>query len=144
MISPAQPGTDRQPGASVACDEPVGSLRTGAAGRVVRKVAGRPRGPGIEDRLHGNELGHERVAAALAWRLGLPGFDDSWEAEPEDELVPIGRATGLVSDLDWVVHYFGPWLGRGIRGIPHGLGITAKRPELAPVAKTNAPAVRDA
>ena len=34
-----------------------------------------------EDRLHGNTLGHIMVAAALAWRLGLPGFDESW-AEP--------------------------------------------------------------
>ena len=30
------------------------------------------------DRLHGNELGHQIVAAALAWRLGIDGFDDSW------------------------------------------------------------------
>ena len=97
----------------------------------------------FEDRLHGNELGHERIAAALACRLGLPGFDDWWEAEPEGELVPVGRATGFVSDLDWFVHYFGPWLGRGIRGIPHGLGVTAKRPVPAPVARTSASVVHD-
>jgi lysophospholipase L1-like esterase len=95
------------------------------------------------DRLHGNDLGHEKVAAALAWRLGLPGFDESWEAEPDDELVTIGPATGLVSDLDWLVHYFGPWLGRGIRGIPHGLGVTAKRPVPTLVSKTATPVVRD-
>jgi lysophospholipase L1-like esterase len=29
-----------------------------------------------EDRLHGNELGHERVAAALAWRLSIEGADE--------------------------------------------------------------------
>ncbi|GAA3629329.1 SGNH/GDSL hydrolase family protein [Microlunatus ginsengisoli] len=98
----------------------------------------------FEDRLHGNQLGHEKVAAALAWRLGLPGFDESWEAEPEGELVQLGPATSLVSDFDWVVHYLAPWLGRGIRGIPHGLGITAKRPVPTPVERTGSPAIRDA
>ena len=31
-----------------------------------------------EDRLHANSIGHERIAAALAWALGLPGTDDTW------------------------------------------------------------------
>ena len=30
------------------------------------------------DRLHANSAGHERIAAALAWGLGLSGTDDSW------------------------------------------------------------------
>ena len=34
-----------------------------------------------DDRLHGNELGHQRVAAAMAWRLGIEGADESW-AQP--------------------------------------------------------------
>src|SRR4029453_17346179 len=40
----------------------------------------------FEDHLHGNELGHQTVAAALAWRLGIDGFDQGWaalEGEPE-------------------------------------------------------------
>jgi hypothetical protein len=40
-----------------------------------------------EDRLHGNELGHERVAAAMAWRLGIEGSDESW-AQPFPEAPP--------------------------------------------------------
>ena len=32
-------------------------------------------------------------------------------------------------DLDWVVHHFSPWLGKAVRHVPHGLGVTAKRPE---------------
>jgi lysophospholipase L1-like esterase len=92
----------------------------------------------FEDRLHGNPLGHERVAAALAWRLGLPGFDESWQDEPEGELVRPGPATSFVSDLDWTVHYLAPWLHRGIRGIPHGLGIEPKRPVPLPVEPTRA------
>lgn len=90
----------------------------------------------FEDRLHGNPLGHERVAAALAWRLGLPGFDESWQDAPEGELVRPGPATSFVSDLDWAVHYLAPWLQRGIRGIPHGLGIEPKRPDPLPVEPT--------
>jgi hypothetical protein len=26
------------------------------------------------------------------------------------------------------VHHLAPWLGRNLRGIPHGLGVQAKRP----------------
>lgn len=38
----------------------------------------------FEDRLHGNALGHERVARGMAWLLGLPGFDDWAEPLPDD------------------------------------------------------------
>ena len=97
-----------------------------------------------EDRLHGNALGHERIAAALAWRLGLPGFDEfSWQAEPEGAFVRPGPATSFVSDLDWAVHYLAPWINRGIRGIPHGLGVEAKRPVPTPMAKTSSSGVAD-
>ena len=82
----------------------------------------------FEDRLHGNALGHGLVAAALAWRLGLPGADDR-RAEPlPEELVRPRPREQLVSDLDWAVHHLAPWLGRNLRGIPHGLGVMAKRP----------------
>ena len=44
------------------------------------------------DRLHGNELGHQKVAAALAWRLGIDGFDEGWAVPLEGEPVrPRGR-----------------------------------------------------
>ena len=80
------------------------------------------------DRLHGNTLGHRTVAAALAWRLGLPGFDESW-SDPLPEELPRRRPREVVTaDLDWAVHYLAPWLGKGIRRVPHGYGITAKRP----------------
>lgn len=97
----------------------------------------------FEDRLHGNPLGHERVAAALAWRLGIPGFDESWADPLEDEPVTLGPATSFVSDLDWAVHYLAPWLGKGIRGIPQSRGITPKRPTPTLVAKTSWPAARE-
>lgn len=94
-----------------------------------------------EDRLHGNALGHERVAAALAWRLGIAGCDEGWAEplEPDTTQRKVGQK--LVGDLDWAVHHFAPWLGKGIRGIPHGLGIEAKRPiptvvEISPHSET--------
>jgi lysophospholipase L1-like esterase len=90
----------------------------------------------FEDRLHGNALGHELVAAALAARLGVPGFDESWanplSGEPERPR-PRQRIAG---DVDWTVHYLAPWLGKGIRGIPHGLGVAPKRPIPTVVPKT--------
>jgi lysophospholipase L1-like esterase len=91
----------------------------------------------FEDRLHGNALGHEKVAAALAARLGIPGFDESWADPLEGELAVLGPAVSLVSDLDWAVHHLGPFLSKGIRGIRAGLGVTAKRPVPTVVAKTS-------
>lgn len=87
-----------------------------------------------DDRLHGNALGHERVAAALAWRLGLEGSDDSW-AEPLAEETPARRRERLAGDVDWAVHHLAPWVARNVRGIPHSLGITAKRPTPEPVLR---------
>ena len=80
------------------------------------------------DRLHNSALGHARIAAALAWRLGLPGFDGGWSAPLDDppEAHSVREAVG--GDVDWVVHHFTPWLGKAVRHVPHGRGITAKRP----------------
>ncbi len=90
----------------------------------------------FEDRLHGNALGHAMVAAALAWRLGLPGSDLSWAEPLPDELVPPRPREQLATDVDWAVHHLAPWLGRNLRGIPHGLGIKAKRPVPTLVPRT--------
>lgn len=80
------------------------------------------------DRLHNSPLGHERIAAAVAWRLGVDGFDESWaEPLPDSPEVPTVRET-VSSDLDWVVHHFSPWLGKAVRHVPHGLGVSARRP----------------
>lgn len=82
----------------------------------------------FEDRLHGNPLGHERVAAGLAHLLGVEGASGAW-TEPIGEDVPHLRPREqLVGDLDWAVHYLAPWLGKGIRGIRQGRNISPKRP----------------
>ena len=90
----------------------------------------------FEDRLHGNQLGHQRVAAALAWRLGLPGSDESWAEPLDDEPTRRRFHEQLAGDVDWVRRYLGPWLGKGIRGIPHGHGIEPKRPVPTVVLRT--------
>jgi lysophospholipase L1-like esterase len=89
------------------------------------------------DRLHGNELGHQMVAAALAWRLGLDGSDDSWTTPLEGEPVrPRGRQL-VVGDIGWAMHYLAPWLGRGIRRMRTGYGIEPKRPIPTVVPKSS-------
>lgn len=87
-----------------------------------------------EDRLHANQLGHQRVAAALAWRLGIEGADESWAA-PFPDPPPRPRTTAqLAEDVHWARRYFAPWLGKGILRVPPS-GVTAKRPLLERVAR---------
>lgn len=121
-------------------------------------VAGDPR-LWFDDRLHGNALGHERVAHGMADLLGLPGHDD-W-ADPLPESIssrtvarhdpapgpfPINTERlgqlaleaqewreRVAHDWEWARRHFGPWLSRGIRGVHHGEGVHAKRPDLTEV-----------
>ncbi|MFI5672530.1 SGNH/GDSL hydrolase family protein [Streptomyces sp. NPDC051704] len=82
------------------------------------------------DRLHAGPLGHERIAAALAYALGLPGSDDSWTHPLPPDGAP--RST-VAAELRWAAAFLGPWLGRRLRGRSSGDARTAKRPELLPV-----------
>jgi len=93
----------------------------------------------FEDHLHGNELGHQTVAAALAWRLGIDGFDERWAELPDGESAwPTGREK-LQGDLDWARHYVAPWLSKGIRGIRQGRGVQRKRPNPTVLPKSPTP-----
>ena len=89
----------------------------------------------FEDHLHGNELGHQTVAAALAWRLGIVGFEGWAEAVEGEPVRPQGREK-LIGDIDWARNYVAPWLSKGIRGIRHGFGVERKRPIPTVVAKS--------
>ena len=81
----------------------------------------------FEDGLHGNWLGHKRMAEAFANLLGYPGFEH-WD-DPLGELPGQAHALERIgADLDWAVHWLGPWLGRGLIHRPNGRGVTAKRP----------------
>lgn len=95
------------------------------------------------DRLHNSARGHELVAAGLAWRLGVAGFDETWAQPFPDEPAPHSRREVVVSDVDWVLHHFSPWLGKGLRHIPQGLGVTAKRPVPTVVPRSEVDAAAD-
>lgn len=79
------------------------------------------------DRLHASPLGHDRIGRGLAWRLGLPGYDETW-AEPLPPMTPAARRARARTHLAWQRHHFLAWLGRAARGISSGDGRAAKRP----------------
>ncbi|MCH0539193.1 SGNH/GDSL hydrolase family protein [Streptomyces sp. MUM 203J] len=81
------------------------------------------------DRLHAGPLGHQRIAAALAHALGLPGADDTW-TRPLPTAPP---PANLRAELRWAASFLGPWLTRRLRGRSSGDGRSAKRPGLRPV-----------
>ncbi|WP_336323731.1 SGNH/GDSL hydrolase family protein [Streptomyces lavendofoliae] len=84
------------------------------------------------DRLHAGPLGHERIAAAVARAIRLPGSDDAWTLPlPPRDPPPAWRAA--VAELRWAAAFLGPWIGRRIRGRSSGDGRRAKRPELLAV-----------
>lgn len=93
------------------------------------EVAGDPR-LWHDDRLHANSLGHERIAAGLAHRLGLPGHGPEWAAP-----LPTPRATSALevagADLRWATRHFVPWALRHARGRSSSEGRGPKRPTLA-------------
>jgi hypothetical protein len=92
----------------------------------------------FKDRLHGNALCHELMAAALAWRLGLDGFDESWAEALTEQPTRLKAREQITGDFDWAVRYFAPWVGKGIRRVPHGHGIERKRPIPTVMPKTAA------
>ncbi|MBZ9596509.1 SGNH/GDSL hydrolase family protein [Streptomyces erythrochromogenes] len=85
------------------------------------------------DRLHASAVGHERIAAALAHAVGLPGSDDTWTHPLPPRPAPAPGAA-VAAELRWAAAFLGPWLGRRLRGRSSGDGRTAKRPALLPVA----------
>ncbi|MFD3547870.1 SGNH/GDSL hydrolase family protein [Streptomyces sp. NPDC058655] len=89
------------------------------------------------DRLHAGPVGHERIAAAAAHTLLLPGTDDAWTHPLPPRAVP-GAAQALAAELRWATGFLGPWIGRRLRGRSSGDGRTAKRPLLAPVVTPGA------
>jgi lysophospholipase L1-like esterase len=81
------------------------------------------------DRLHANSIGHERIAAALAAALKLPGTDDSWS---HDLPTKWSRSLpqSILAEIRWQRDHFLPWIWRHLRGRSSGDGRGAKRPEL--------------
>lgn len=88
------------------------------------------------DRLHAGPHGHERIAAAVAHAIHLPGSNDAWTLPLPPQAVPAGRQA-VAAELRWVAAFLGPWLGRRLRGRSSGDGRTAKRPQLLPLSATH-------
>ncbi|WP_327260547.1 SGNH/GDSL hydrolase family protein [Streptomyces sp. NBC_01232] len=88
-----------------------------------------------DDRLHASSVGHERIAAALAHAVGLPGSDDTWTRPLPPRAAGEG-ASSVAAELRWAAGFLGPWLGRRLRGRSSGDGRTAKRPALLPLGTT--------
>lgn len=84
-----------------------------------------------DDRLHANSAGHERIAAALAYHLGLPGSDAAW-AEPLPGTPPRGAARVVRAEAAWMRRHLLPWIWRHARGISSGDGVVPKRSAMAP------------
>lgn len=95
------------------------------------------------DRLHASPLGHERIAAALAQALELPGSDDSWTLPVTPDRPRAGGWSATTAELRWLVSFLGPWLARRLRGRSSGEGRLAKRPDLLPVLTPAAPRPAD-
>jgi lysophospholipase L1-like esterase len=84
------------------------------------------------DRLHANSLGHERIAAALAWGLGLSGTDDSW-SQPLPTPWSRSWIASIRAEVRWQRDYFLPWLWRHARGRSSGDNRGPKLPNLTRV-----------
>lgn len=89
-----------------------------------------------DDRLHLSSLGHQRVADAVLESLGYPTAD--WLA-PLPDPYDTSALTRLRSDAAWMGGHLAPWIGRRLIGRSSGDGITAKRPNPAPIRPANTP-----
>ena len=83
------------------------------------------------DRLHLNELGHARVAAAVLSQLGIAdpqvlGGPVGWWDEPLPPAPPRSRRDDLANDVEWFRVHLVPWIGRRIRRVSSGDGLTPK------------------
>jgi lysophospholipase L1-like esterase len=86
------------------------------------------------DRLHANAQGHERIAAALAHSIGIPGINGDWHA-PLPEVPEPSLAQAISTELSWGRQHFLPWVWRHLRGRSSGDGRSAKQPTLLPVTR---------
>ena len=85
-----------------------------------------------EDRLHANDLGHTRIADALAFALELRGTDESWKMDLP-LLRPQTLAQKIAAEVSWWRRYLLPWVGMGVRARVMAGNRVLRVPTLAPV-----------
>jgi lysophospholipase L1-like esterase len=84
------------------------------------------------DRLHLSTIGHRRVAGTVLRALDIEPHEE-WmvSAPPPDQLSWMSRKA---ADARWARRHLAPWLKRRLTGRSSGDTVTAKRPELIPLA----------
>ena len=83
------------------------------------------------DRLHMNDLGHERFASRVLAQLGLPGVVTESVLPPEVQLTVREK---IEQEARWVREFALPWIGRRLKGTSSGDGVSPKYPEWVPAA----------
>ena len=83
-----------------------------------------------EDRLHLSSEGHARVAAGVLEALGLSAELPDWTAPLASPYAAPGVTARFSADVRWARRHLAPWVGRRLRGVSSGDGVTAKRPDL--------------
>jgi lysophospholipase L1-like esterase len=86
-----------------------------------------------EDRIHANPAGHERIAAALAEALDLPGTDGRWR-EPLPAVGPPGLAVAAWREVRWSARHLLPWTLAAAFGAAGRRSFPGRRPTLEPFA----------
>ena len=77
-----------------------------------------------DDRLHLNEIGHDRVAQGILEKLELP-YAMSWR-EPLPRPEKLSQSKRYKSNLTWLLTFFIPWIWRRLRGRSSGDGRSGK------------------
>jgi lysophospholipase L1-like esterase len=79
-----------------------------------------------EDRLHMSAPGHQFVASRV-----LAAFTESDDVDLPTlpEAAPLTRREQLRSDVVWARKHFVPWVGRRVRGVSSGDGMSPKYPQ---------------
>ena len=79
------------------------------------------------DRLHMSPAGHILVAKKV---LEVLRSTDTIDVPELETLAARGRMEQLRRDAQWAREYFGPWIGRRLRGVSSGDGMSPKYPRL--------------
>ncbi len=77
-----------------------------------------------DDRLHLNEIGHDRVAQGILEQLGLP-YVSGWR-EPLPVAAPMSKFERYRSNARWFRTFLLPWIWRRVRGRSSGDGRSGK------------------
>ena len=77
-----------------------------------------------DDRLHLNEIGHDRVSQGILEKLGLP-YALNWR-EPLPKAQALSKSKRYRSNLRWFQTFLLPWIWRRVRGRSSGDGRSGK------------------